>query len=249
LQSLRGVTLPNEDVMNLLSSRFHLVWRNIEKESHVGLSHGYKPNQTAVGTTNGAGGRNVQLVVLAADETVVHVMPGFWHAEDLLGELRLALDVHRLYRDEELTTEGKQAMFAALHRSFLRRMSPETIGRSGWQGFDVWVEAERAKRQPGRDTVVCDETGQTVAGQGGVPQLKPVSQVVHERMAARPFRKLADFDMESFVDYGRAFYDNNQGLDKGKSFPRAEQANQKREKEQAKSEKAAAADARKDARR
>ena len=233
------MTLPNEDVMNLLSSRFHLVWRNIEKASHVGLSHGYKPDQTAVGTTNGAGGRNVQLVVLAADETVLHVMPGFWHAEDLLGELRLALDVHRLHRDEALTDERKQAMFAALHRSFLRRMSPETIGRSGWQGFDVWVEAERAKKQPGRDTVVCDETGQTVAGKDGVPQLKPVSQVVHERMAARPFRKLADFDMESFVDYGQAFYDNNQGLDKGKNFPRAAQANQKREKEQAKAEKAA----------
>jgi len=231
LQSLRGVTLPNSDVMNLLTSRFVLVWRNIEKEAHVGLSHGYKPDQTAVGTTNGAGGRNVQLVVLATDETVLHVMPGFWHAEDLLAELRLALDVHRLHTDEELTAEKKQTMFAALHRSFLRRQSPESIGRSGWQGFDVWVEMERAKKQTDRDTVMLDEAG--------VAQLKPVSQVVHERMLARPFKKLADFGMESFVDYGRAFYDNNQGLDKGRNFPRAVQANNKREKEQAKADKAA----------
>ena len=233
------MTLPNDDVMNLLSNRFVLVWRNIEKAKHVGMSHGYKPNQTAVGTTNGAGGRNVQLVVLAADETVMHVMPGFWHAEDLLAELRLALDVHRLHRDEALTAERKQAMFSALHRSFVNRMSPESIGRSGWQGFDVWVEAERAKKQPDRDTVMTDETGKTIAGEHGALALKPVSQVVHERMAARPFRKLADFDMESFVDYGRAFYDNNQGLDKGKDFPAAVQANQKREAEQAKADKAA----------
>lgn len=225
------MTLPNEDVMNLLANRFVLVWRNIEKDAHVGLSHGYKSDQTAVGTTNGAGGRNVQLVVLAADETVLHVMPGFWHAEDLLAELRLALEVHRLHVDEALAPEQKQAMFAALHRSFLRRMSKETIGRSGWQGFDVHVEAERQQKQNDRDTFQLDEAG--------VPRIKPVCQVVHDRMMARPFKKLADFGMESFVDYGRAFYDNNQGLDKGRNFPRAVQANAKREKEQAKADKEA----------
>ena len=46
--------------------------------------------------------------------------------------------------------------------------------------------------------------------------------------------------MESFVDYGRAFYDNNAGLDKGREFPDAVHANQKRERAEAKAERAAA---------
>ena len=79
--------------MALLAGSFVLGARNIEKDGHVGLSRGYRVDQTAVGTTNGAGGRNVQLLVLAADETVVHALPGFWHAEDLLPELRLGLSL------------------------------------------------------------------------------------------------------------------------------------------------------------
>ena len=68
----------------------------------------------------------------------------------------------------------------------------------------------------------------------GKAQLKSVVQVVHERLLARPFRKMADFGMEEFVDYGRSFYDNNAGFDKGRDFPRAAKANEKREKEEAK---------------
>src|SRR5688572_5987278 len=107
--------------MALLKDRFVVGFDNIERESHVGLSHGYRPNQTAVGTTNGAGGRNVQLVAMASDGTVLHVLPGFWHAEDLVPELRLALEMHRLYTDDTSKESGRNAMFTALHRSHLRR--------------------------------------------------------------------------------------------------------------------------------
>jgi hypothetical protein len=225
LQSLRGVTLPNEEVLDLLRDKFIVGARNIERESHVGLSHGYRPDQCAVGTTNGAGGRNVQLVVLGCDDTVLHVMPGFWHAQDLVQELLLALDVHRLHQDEVRTAAEKQTMFATLHRSFLRRHGEAMQSRSEWQGFDASTELMRAQKEP-RDTVVADAAGKLT--------VKPVLQVVHERMAARPFKKMAEFGMESFVDYGQAFYDNNRGFDRGKDFRRAEQANAKRAREQQK---------------
>ena len=45
--------------------------------------------------------------------------------------------------------------------------------------------------------------------------------------------------MESFVDYGRAYYDNNAGFDKGRTFARAERMNRKREREQEKARRAA----------
>ena len=228
------MTLPNEEILDLLADRFVVGARNIERDTHVGLSHGYKPTQTAVGTTNGAGGRNVQLLVLDVDSTVIHALPGFWHAEDLLAELRLALELHNLHRDESMAAERKLAMYRVLHDSFVKRLSPEAIARSTWQGFDVHAEVSRASTGP-RDTMVCDDKG---APRMGV--MKPTIQLVHERMLARPFRKLADFDLEAFVDYGRAYYDNNAGLDKGRNFARAAQANAKREREKAKAAKAAA---------
>lgn len=217
--------------MELLDGRFVLASRNIERERHVGLSHGYKCDQTAVGTTNGAGGRNLQLIVLATDETVLHVLPGFWHAPDLLAELRLALDVHSLHVDETAAPEHKLAMFGALHRVHLRRHGAAAAARGEWQGFDRFFELERAQRER-RDTVVVDDEGK--------PTLLSIPQIVHARMMQRPFRPLAAFDLDSFVDYGRPFYDNNAGVDKGRNFPRAAVANQKREREQAKAEKAAA---------
>ncbi len=225
------MTLPNEEVMELLDERFVLGARNIERESHVGTSHGYSPSDTAVGTTNGAGGRNVQILVLAADRTVVHALPGFWHAEDLLAELRLALDLHKLWRDDEVSREQKLAMFPLLHRSHLRRHGAAAERRGGWQGFDQAHELMRAQNET-RDTVIREGDAP--------PRLKSIPQLVHDRLLARPFKKLADFGMESFVDYGRPFYDNNAGLDEGKNFPRAEQANQKRERDQEKAARAAA---------
>jgi hypothetical protein len=230
MQSLRGVTLPNPEVMAMLQERFIVGARNIEREEHVGLSQGYSCSQTAVGTTNGAGGRNVQILVLAADETVVHALPGFWHAEDLCNELRLGLELYRLYLDEDLTPAQKQAMAAVLHRAHLRLYGDEEARRGDWQGFDRQYELERANKET-RDTV----TGDTACTRA----LKTIPEIVHERLIARSFKRLADFGMETFVDYGRPYYDNNGGIDRGRTFPRAVAVNAKREHEQELAEKQA----------
>ncbi len=218
------MTLPNDEVLELLQDRFVLGARNIERDRHVGLSHGYKPDQSAVGTTNGAGGRNVQLIVLAADGVVLHALPGFWHAEDLLRELRFALQLHDLHDRQDLAATEKARLFRAMHRAFAHRLPADTVARSRWQGFDESEERERAKRER-RDTFVYEGDAPTT--------IKPVCQLVHERLETRPFRRLEEFGMEAFVDYGRAYYDNNSG-DKGRSFAKAEAANKKRAQELAK---------------
>ena len=211
------MTLPNDDIVQFLDGRFVLSHRNIEKDAHVGWSHGYKPTQKAVGTTNGAGPRNVQFLVLSHDETVLHALPGFWHPEDLIRELTLALEVDRLYRDEQLHYDQKHGMLRLLHRSFLRRHGDEMQPRSGWQNFDRTYEQQRAEHEQ-RDTFTSA---------GGRSELKSVLSVVHDRMLERPFRSLDEFDLEAFVDYGRPFYDNNHG-ERGRSFSRAERVNRKR---------------------
>jgi hypothetical protein len=213
------VTLPNEDVKAMLAGQFVLAARNIQRDPHVGMSHGYRCDQSAVGTTNGAGGRNVQLLVLAADDTVVHALPGFWHAADLLPELRLGLELFRLYVDDDRPPAARDAMFAALHRSHVRRHGEAAAARGAWQSFDAWHERQRADFAA-RDT--------SVPAPGGMPALKDIPTLVHDRMLARPFRRLADFDLEAFVDYGRPFYDNNPGADRRREFPLAERANKKR---------------------
>jgi hypothetical protein len=42
---------------------------------------------------------------------------------------------------------------------------------------------------------------------------KTVDQVVHERMAQRPFVAHESFDVESFSDYGKMRYDKHEASD------------------------------------
>ena len=127
------MTLPDDEVLTFLDDNFVLGTKNIQKELHVGLSHGYSPKQSAVGTTNGAGGRNVQFVVMAPDETVLHVLPGFWHKEDLLTELRFALELDKLYRSESITMRRKLEMLPLMHQAHLRRHGLVVAGRRAMQ--------------------------------------------------------------------------------------------------------------------
>ncbi len=226
------MSLPNEEVLQILASDFVVGWSNIEKAEHVGLSHGYAPAQTAVGTTNGAGGRNVQILILSPDGVVLHALPGFWHPEDLAHELRFAKLAYRLWLDPDRSREDKEMMLRRMHERELLRQDPATVARSDWQGFDRWEEIRRCQEWP-RDTVQTTAAGYPLKNERGLYELKPLNVLARERMMAQPFRSIADFDLEAFVDYGRAYYDNNRG-DRGKPFPRAERRAQEREKEAAK---------------
>ena len=227
LQSLRGITLANDLVLEQLRDRFVLGRSNLERELHVGLSLGYRRDQTAVGTTNGSGGRNVQMVFLAADGTVLHVLPGFWHALDLLPELALVLQLDELHASADYTLAQKRAMAATMHRSLLRRVSGLALDRSHWQDTDAAAEQERGRIVP-RDTFVVDAKGLLRRDKNGLAELKPLVVVAHERSLARGFVPLADFSMEEFVDYGVPLFDANVPFDQGTPFPGAVLQNQKR---------------------
>ena len=219
------MTLPNEEVLDLLRDNFVVGWRNIQRQEFVGNSQGYKKTHTAVGTTNGAGGRNVQLFVLASDLTVLHVLPGFWHADDLVDELRFATQLHRLWKNDRRDRAQKLRMAKAMRRTHVRNLSPHTVARSSWQSFDRRKELERYRTEP-RDTIVLDDNGR--------PEVLPLCYVVHERMDTRVFTSFKKFDTEGFVDYGRPYYDNNRGFDKGREFAAAKRAQQRRLKSQEK---------------
>jgi len=206
------VSLPQEPVFSLLKSDFVVGWKNIITEDYVGESFGYTCDQTAVGTTNGAGPHNVQIFVLSPDLTVLHALPGFWHPDDLAQELRFSQVLHRLWQDKGRSRKEKDAMFTKLQLAEYKNHSRATTIRSSWQGFDAANEQKRHQEGKQRDTLLTSVDG-SVLERRGRPLMKPINQLVHERMAQRPFVKFKDFDVAEFADYGRILYDNNRKVD------------------------------------
>lgn len=183
-----------------------VAWRNIKREDYVGYSYGYSPRQHAVGTTNGAGAHNLQILVLAADGVVVHALPGFWHPEDLARELVFARMMHRLWTDPDRDADEKLRMYDRLHQIELRNTPDATVARSAWQSFDQHEERLRLERDPSRDTAIRDANG-------GIQGLVPLHRLFRERLRAQPFRRIDEFDVAAFVDHGRYHYDLNHQVD------------------------------------
>jgi hypothetical protein len=230
LQSMRGLTLANDVVFARLRDQFVLGYANIERQPHVGLSQGYEPDQTAMGATNGSGGRNLQLAVLAADGTVMLVLPGFWHALDLLSCLDLAAELHRLHTSVEHSAEQKLAMARAKHDAFVRRIGAGMSARSGWQATDIAAERERSVRGM-RDTYQRDPKGGPLRDGDGNVELRPLLQVLHERIAVLRFTLITAVPWEALVDYGHPVFDANAASERGRTFSAAASNQQKRERE------------------
>lgn len=204
------MSLPDPKVLSILRRDYVLAWKNIRREEYVGDSFGYSTSQSCVGTTNGAGGRNVQLFILAPDSTVLHALPGFWHPDDLARELRFGLQAWLLWKDRSRSLGQKRSMYRRLVLTDLRYQSPAMYARSDWQSFDKSREGRVGPS--GRDTFERADDGTVKKTGRGAPILKPTNVLTHQRMAARAFLKFADFDIAAFVDYGNRFYDNNRGV-------------------------------------
>lgn len=214
-----------------LKANWVVAWHNIITEKYVGESHGYTVEDTAIGTTNGAGPTNTQILMLAPDGTVLHALPGFWHAVDLAREMKLAKDLWTVWKDAKLTRAQKDARFAAMQIEAWKAQPAATTARSRWQGFDAKNEHKRVALGIARDTVqgapvqrkLSDaekaEIATKMAGMNTLDEkvrnveLKPINQLVHERMSVRPFVKYEAFDIADFTDYGRRYYDNNKKVD------------------------------------
>lgn len=214
-----------------LKNNWVVAWRNIITEDYVGDSHGYTQEDTAIGTTNGAGPTNTQIIMLSPDGVVLHALPGFWHAEDLAREMNLAKELWAVWKDKSLSREQKDKKFASMQIEAWKNHPQATTLRSRWQGFDARNEHKRAALGIQRDTVKGSpvqskltekERAEVERKMEGLKtadkdaprlELKPVNQLVHERMSVRPFVKYEAFDTADFADYGRRYYDNNKKVD------------------------------------
>ena len=225
-----------------LQKSWIVAWQNIIKEEYVGESHGYTRDDSAIGTTNGAGPTNVQILMLSPDGVVLHALPGYWHPEDLAREMAFAHELWDVWKSD-LSRAEKDAKFAEMQIAAYKAHPTATTSRSRWQGFDAGNERDRMAcgierdtplgapiQQPLSDTEMADRDAKMArmkavrrakreaknAGKearGAKVKLKPLNQLVHERMSVRPFLPLEQFDVAEFANYGRTYYDNNKKVD------------------------------------
>jgi hypothetical protein len=203
------VSLSQDPAFSTLKRDFVCGWRDITSEPWSGISGHYETDDGAVFTTNGAGPHNIQMFVLAPDGTVLHCLPGYWEAHDLAEELGFGEKMLKVWRDPSLSRAQKDAKFKAMNLEHVGQHSKEMVARSEMQGFDKKFEARRERTS---DCILHEDSMQPKFRPRKDDGFKTTDQIVHERMAARPFVPYSEFDVARFTDYGRQKYDKKQAL-------------------------------------
>lgn len=190
------MSLSQDPIIERLSKHFVCGWRNIHGvEEFAGRSHAHPPDSSAVHTTNGAGGRNIQMIVISPAGDVLHVLPGYWNPDALRHELDFSLELAAIAA-KEIPASDKNDAFLLAHLNHAAKHDELLVRDSTLQAFDK-------HREEGRS----DSDFRRQGGEGEAT--RTVDQVMHERMARRPFLKIGEFDLESVVDYGTQFYDKH----------------------------------------
>jgi hypothetical protein len=211
------VTLSDDTVLNALKSHFVCGFKNIKGEPYSGKSGQHDPDSPAVVTTNGAGPHNVQMFFLSSDGVVLHCLPGYWSPADFLHEMQFALNLNRTWKNDSLSLDKKKTLFRQSQLADMRGHSMAMRQRSRLQKFDEKKEKEKTDSdfsfKPGDFHPVVYLTPGNKHKLAKVNDLKTVDQVVHERMAERPFVPYEEFDVERFSDYGKMRYDKHENDD------------------------------------
>ncbi|MBS1992843.1 MAG: hypothetical protein JSS86_16985 [Cyanobacteria bacterium SZAS LIN-2] len=207
------MSLSQEPAFSALKENFVCGVRDITDEPYCGLSGRHETAGNAVRTTNGAGPHNVQLFMLSADGTVLHCLPGYWNANDLVEEMKFAEGLNQVWTNPHLTTAQKKQKFKELQLAHVEQHSPAMVKRSKMQGFDQQYEAKH--RWATSDTIANRNLITSDMLEKGGPKLpqeafKTTDRIMHERMATRPFLPISRFDVANYVEYGKPKYDKKE---------------------------------------
>ncbi len=206
------MSLSQEPAFSALQNEFVCGVRDISNEPYAGLSGRHETGGNAVNTTNGAGPHNLQLFMLSADGTVLECLPGFWNPQDLLTEMKFANELNQVWLDSHASKSQKDQTFRQMQLAHVQQHPTAMTRRSRMQGFDQKWEAEH--RLFNSDTIAHPGMiSQNMLMPGGMlPQeaFKTTDQIMHERMSARPFVPINQFDVAAYVEYGKPKYDKNE---------------------------------------
>ena len=205
------MSLSQDPAKSLLHKYFVCGYRDITNEPYAGVSGRHEVTGNAVDTSNGAGPHNLQLFFLAADGTVLNVLPGYWHSQDLVPEMNLAAKLNKVWEDNSLSRLQKDQLFTQMHLAHIQEHPPGMVRRSKMQSFDMQEEAK--KRLATSDTI-ADRQAVASALQSGmkVPPgaFKTTDEIMHERMARHPFEQYSQFNVAAFAEYGKTKYDKHE---------------------------------------
>jgi hypothetical protein len=211
---LRVVTLSDDAVLNALKKNFVCGFKNITGQPYAGKSGQHDPDSPAVFTTNGAGPHNVQIFFLSSDGVVLHCLPGYWSPVDFLHEMQFALTMNQLWTNASPSLDKKKELFRQAQLADMRSHPMAMRQRSRLQKFDENKEKQKSNSdfafKPGdfHPIVILAAGNRHKAPK--IDDMKCVDQVVHERMAQRPFVPYEEFDVERFSDYGKMRYDKHE---------------------------------------
>ena len=207
------MSLSQEPALSVLRNELVCGYRDISKESYAGFSGKHEIGGNAIRTTNGAGPHNMQLFLLAGDGTVLHCLPGYWNPSDLVREVEFAGRLHDVWTSPRMNVTQKRQLFQQMHLAHVREHPFQMVRRSEMQSFDKKYEAKH--RLMTSDTIANRNAAQMMLVSNSRPQkgaFKTTDQIMHERMAARPFVPYTRFDVAQYSDYGRPKYDKNENF-------------------------------------
>lgn len=197
------MSLSREPTLTWLRNRFVCGFRDITGEPFAGVSGHHGPEEAAIIPRNGAGPHNLQMFVLEPDGTVLHCVTGYWNSNDLAVEFMLAEQLDQVYRNRALTPKQKTDSFRQMQMAHVAQHPVDMVARSLMNRFDMRYEAKY--RGMASDTL---RPGVTIVDGTLDPNwFRTTDQLIHIRMAARPFVPYASFDTDAFCDYGAPFYD------------------------------------------
>ena len=205
------MSLSQEPAISALRQYFVCGYKDITGESYAGVSGVHNVDGNAVRTTNGAGPHNIQMFMLASDGTVLNCLPGYWSPQDLVREMSFAADLNRVYQNTSLSRTQKEQMFQKMHLAHISQHPQGMHRRSHLQGFDAEYEA---KHKLAETDVIRDKNAVSNAlaqGWKAPPEaFKAADEILHERMAKRPFLAYQSFDVAQYSDYGLPKYDKHE---------------------------------------
>jgi hypothetical protein len=202
------VSLSQEPAFSSLKDNFVCGVHDISNEPYCGVSGAHDITGNAITTTNGAGPHNIQMFILSADGTVLHCLPGYWNPADLVSEMQLAADLNKVWQNPSMSRAQKNQLFRQMQLAHIEQHSPGMVRRSRMQGFDQKYEATH--RLTTSDCIVNASLIDPTAKKMPQEAFKTTDEIMHERMAQRPFEQFVQFDVAQYVDYGRPKYDKHE---------------------------------------
>jgi len=156
--------------------------------------------------------RSKQGLHVQAVSKIVHCLPGFWDVKPFIAEVQFAMKLNKIYKSK-MSIADRNEKFLDAHLTHALHHDAKTIGASKHQSFDK----NYLERTGNKDF----QRAKGFQSKG----LKRSDQVMHERMAERPFLAFEKFNVAKFVEMGRRVYRYNYGT--GNSRDRHEPGNMK----------------------